>query len=122
MQLFSLIICFAKFTDPIHDVSGGNHPDGIFPDCGFRRLEELGVAQILWQSGNSKHIRFSQLRPTCVIVNMYVLARNKDFFCILTNVGSFLDKTIRIVGCSAVGLCLWGQGLGLGSGTQEGGG
>ena len=36
MQLFSLIICFAKFTDPIRDVTDIRHPDS-----GFRRLVTL---------------------------------------------------------------------------------
>ena len=38
MQLFSLIICFAKLTDPIPDLTDGNFPDGIHPGRGFSRL------------------------------------------------------------------------------------
>ena len=39
--IISLIICFAKFTDPICDVTDGNHPDGTHSDRGFSGLDDI---------------------------------------------------------------------------------
>ena len=51
MQLFSLFICFAKFTDPIRDVtdirriSGGYPPSGLrVPEDGQGVMDTLGGA------------------------------------------------------------------------------